>query len=184
MPNIGCCLVFRNGLSSSFKVSEVSVHWIQLNSRALASRLRLVIQHCKMSGLGGTLKIIKSNPADKNIQFQKATQFFQNLWEGNLMSLLQKFSLVFPSLLAPFSSLLHSPYLCLPGGSSCSLTAQAPLAACPLPQAHFHPIHLCLPLLFSCPPTPPQQDPSLFSLLISAYDGFPLESISFLKYIL
>lgn len=61
------------------------------NSGALASPLRLLKQHRKMSELGGMCKIPKSNPTGKEIQFQKATQFLQNPWEGNLVFLSPEF---------------------------------------------------------------------------------------------
>lgn len=37
-----------------------------------------------MSELGGTLKIVKSKPTDKNIQFQKALSSFKTSGKGTL----------------------------------------------------------------------------------------------------
>lgn len=68
-----------------------------LSPAILVSQLPFVIQHCRMSELGETLKIIKSNTTDKEIQAQKVSQFFQNPWEGDLMSPSPKFSFALQS---------------------------------------------------------------------------------------
>lgn len=89
MSTISCHLVFRNRLSSSFKVSEVS---ILLSPDVLVSPLPLVVHHCRMPELRGTLNIIQSNPSDKEIAAQKLTQCLPDLWEGDFISRSPQFS--------------------------------------------------------------------------------------------